>query len=112
MHISLIKIKNGTTPEVEVHGSKKLEKILEWLFVNGYIRGYQKVGKMNIKVLLRYIYNKPVIQKIEWIPHIPINYSDIFVNRGFLLIETKVGIVDHKEAIKLKQNGFIIACII
>ncbi|MEK7634302.1 MAG: 30S ribosomal protein S8 [Patescibacteria group bacterium] len=114
----LTKIKNAQAVKkenVKVNYSKINESILKILSSGGYIDGFEKKGqgiKRILDIKLKYENNAGAINEIKLISkpsrHIYMGYKEIkLVKRGYglMVISTPSGIMNGKDARKMKVGG-------
>ena len=114
----LTKIKNAQAVKkenVKVNYSKINESILKILSSGGYIDGFEKKGqgiKRVLDIKLKYENNAGAINEIKLISkpsrHIYMGYKEIkLVKRGYglMVISTPSGIMNGKDARKMKVGG-------
>jgi len=106
----LSNIKNGclvSKVEIHVHKSKFLLSILEVLLKEGYINGY-KILEKNIKVYLKYVKGKSVINNLKLCSKpTKKNYSS-FKQLKFYSKINNIYIVSTNKGIKLTKDYFYI----
>lgn len=113
-----LKVRHET---VDVPASKLLEKILQIFKQDGYIEDYRllKDNKQGVlKIFLKYENKKPVITGIKRISRSGLRvYADhteiprVLSGLGKAVISTSKGIIDDKEARKLKIGGEVLCYI-
>lgn len=118
------RIKNGQHSrklEIQLKKTNKTLNILKVLQTEGYIRGYTLTEK-NITVFLKYISDKPVIQKIEPISkYNPNKYTSVKnliqlkelmkksnQGLGLFVVSTSKGILSHYQSIEQNVGGQLI----
>lgn len=112
--ISIIKIGYlNRKPFVNVRNQQKNIKLLYFLLQHGLIRQFNLEGK-NIKVWLRYIKNKPLVQNITMISkkgfrkYITFSELNKLNNRSgtnLFILSTPYGYLTNVEALNLKCGG-------
>jgi len=118
------RIKNGQRSrklEIQLKKTNKTLNILKVLQTEGYIRGYT-LDEKNITVFLKYISDKPVIQKIEPIStYNPNKYTSVKnliqlkelmkksnQGLGLFVVSTSKGILSHYQSIEQNVGGQLI----
>lgn len=121
----LTRLRNGCIAKqavVRIPASKIKQSILEVLYNEGYISGYQveqlENNKSEISVDLKYYKGSPVISKIKRIsrPGLRVykarnNIPNILGGLGISVISTTKGIVSDRQARQLGQGGEVLCCI-
>ena len=121
----LTRLRNGCMAKqdvVRVPASKIKQSILEVLYNEGYIGGYQveqlENNKAEIAVDLKYYKGTPVISKIKRIsrPGLRVykarnDIPSVLGGLGVSIISTTKGIVSDKQARQLGQGGEVLCCI-
>ena len=91
--------------------SKKNLNYLNLLLNTGFIRGY-KIVNNKIEVLLKYINNKPLINKIKIISkpscRVYINKKQKLNNNGLYIISTSKGLLTNKQIKEYNLGGELI----
>lgn len=120
---TLIRLKNGSTSTkktVNVIKNKKTIQILNVLYKEGYILGYQFLSSDSnlIQVSLKYINSVAVIKKIKIFSKVS---KKIYCNLNMLskqknnnqltIVSTSKGYLSANEALKLKIGGELICLI-
>ena len=107
---------------VRVPASKIKQSILEVLYNEGYIGGYQveqlENNKSEIVVDLKYYKGTPVISKLKRIsrPGLRVykarnDIPSVLGGLGVSIISTTKGIVSDKQARQLGQGGEVLCCV-
>lgn len=121
----LTRLRNGCMAKqdvVRVPASKIKQSILEVLYNEGYIGGYQveqlENNKSEIVVDLKYYKGTPVISKLKRIsrPGLRVykarnDIPSVLGGLGVSIISTTKGIVSDKQARQLGQGGEVLCCV-
>lgn len=121
----LTRLRNGCMAKqdvVRVPASKIKQSILEVLYNEGYIGGYQveklENNKSEIAVDLKYYKGTPVISKLKRIsrPGLRVykarnDIPSVLGGLGVSIISTTKGIVSDKQARQLGQGGEVLCCV-
>jgi small subunit ribosomal protein S8 len=97
---------------VVVLGSKFCEEVLECLTGEGYIRGYSRLEKGNLKVFLKYKDGKSVIKKMSMVsrPGCRLYYSardlrNSFYRNEFIVFSSSKGVFMNKALLLTQLNS-------
>ncbi|MEK9200669.1 MAG: 30S ribosomal protein S8 [Patescibacteria group bacterium] len=119
-HLSdlIARVKNGyhaQREEIVVNATKTVESVLSVLAKNKYIETATREGK-EIKVKLRYEGGKPAVMGIQRMSKPGARYylsvselPRVWGGLGINIVSTSKGIMDGKQAKKIKQGGELIA---
>ncbi len=107
--------------QVMLPSSKVKQAILQVLQAEGFIRSYEEIidaGKHNLKVVLAYFQNQPVIHKIKRISKVGLRIyrgSDelpvVNAGMGISIVSTSQGVMSGKEAKARKLGGEVLCTV-
>ena len=106
-------------PEVIVRRSKFIIKVLNWFYIEGYIRGFSFLNNKQLVVKLKYIYNQPLIKQLDQVstPSKKFYFSlkklkRLIKNKRHLgdiyIISTSQGLLTLNQCILKKIGGILI----
>ena len=113
----LIRIKNGYMSKkvgIIVKNSTFCVKVLELLYLNGFINGFNVIGN-NIFVKLKYYQNNHIFKNLTIISkpgirkyHTVKDLKRKYYYTNFVLVSTNLGLMVHKESISKNIGGEVL----